>query len=90
MVALLACAASIAAAGDGWGRNLDRAVEIILENTDLRFRIQKLLKNPRGTFFDKRGDACVAQCPGHQIEFSCVPANPQEARWIRAHLLGLE
>jgi hypothetical protein len=90
MVALLACAASIAAAGDGLGRNLDRAVEIILENTDLRFRIQKLLKNPRGTFFDKRGDACVAQCPGHQIEFSCVPANPQEARWIRAHLLGLE
>jgi hypothetical protein len=70
--------------------NLHGAVEIVLENADLRFRIQKLLKNPRGTFLDKLGDACVAQCSGHQIEFGCVPANPQEARRIRPHLLGLE
>jgi hypothetical protein len=89
-MALLASPGTITTAGDCCCCNLQSVLKIVLQNANLRFRLEKFLQNPRGSLFHKCGDVRIAKGARDEIKLQRAPADPQETRRIRTHLLVFE
>jgi hypothetical protein len=68
---------NIAATGYRCSRNRKGALKIVLENPNLRFRLQKPLEDPCGSLFHERRNVRIAEGACNELKLHRVPANPQ-------------